>query len=333
MAASDAAEAARSAALAQAVQVPEAQHLATSASAPRSTQALSAAEHAANAIAEDKYRRADATRAVAAAGMAAKAAEAARIAEGAGKTIAQHPGSRPDFLANAPDGKADDLKLIKGIGPKNEAILKRLGIYRFSQIAAWQAAQEIWIGHHMAFPGRVERESWVEQACLLAAGLDTAHSRGVKSGAISIDGNADAPLTLAESADLKSALPQVSAPVADENKFAGKRPLGLAGPRGGTADDLKRIRGIGMQNEGRLHGLGIWHFDQIAAWTKEQVLWVGGYLAFPGRIDREDWIAQAKVLAKGLETEFSRRVDKGEVKSSLDDGSHGGSNVAPHMKS
>ena len=101
----------------------------------------------------------------------------------------------------------------------------------------------------------------------------------------------------------------------------------MAAPRGGVPDDLKRIRGIGKQNEGRLHALGIWHFDQVAAWTHANVEWVGGYLAFSGRIDREDWVGQAKVLATGGQTAFSRRADAGEVASSYDNGSHGQGNV------
>lgn len=112
----------------------------------------------------------------------------------------------------------------------------------------------------------------------------------------------------------------------------GRRPRGLMGPRGGKADDLKRIRGIGRQNEGRLHALGIWHFDQIAAWVREEIDWVGSYLAFPGRIDREEWIAQAKVLATGAETEFSKRVDRGEIATSKDGGDKGQANVADLTK-
>lgn len=107
----------------------------------------------------------------------------------------------------------------------------------------------------------------------------------------------------------------VSAP-ADETD-TGDKPAGIAGPRSGKGDDLKRIRGIGRQNEDRLHGLGIWHFDQIAAWTPRETRWVGHFLAFPGRIEREDWVHQAKILAEGGETDFSRRVDRGEVETSL----------------
>lgn len=77
----------------------------------------------------------------------------------------------------------------------------------------------------------------------------------------------------------------------------GTRPAGLAAPVSGAPDDLKLINGIGPANEAKLHALGIWHFAQIAAWTPENAAWIGSYLAFPGRIEREDWIAQAKRLA------------------------------------
>ena len=69
-------------------------------------------------------------------------------------------------------------------------------------------------------------------------------------------------------------------------------------------------RGIGPQNKGRLHGLGIWHFDQIAAWTPDNVRWVGSYLAFHGRIDREKWIDQAKALASGAPPIASKRGER-----------------------
>jgi predicted flap endonuclease-1-like 5' DNA nuclease len=114
--------------------------------------------------------------------------------------------------------------------------------------------------------------------------------------------------------------PQPAPPVPDEDAHAGRRPGGYVAARAGRADDLKRIKGIGRQNETRLNALGIWHFEQIAAWTPENVAWVGSYLAFPGRIDREEWVAQAKTLATGGETEFSRRVDAGEVPTSKSEG-------------
>jgi len=106
------------------------------------------------------------------------------------------------------------------------------------------------------------------------------------------------------------------AAVVDDPNVVAEKPAGLAGPRGGKKDNLQRIRGIGRVNEGKLNALGIWHFDQIASWDMPQAKWVNTFLAFPGRIQREDWIAQAKVLAAGAETAFSKRVDKGEVATS-----------------
>ena len=113
----------------------------------------------------------------------------------------------------------------------------------------------------------------------------------------------------------------------DEDKHEGLRPQGFASPRGGVADDLKLISGIGRQNEGRLHGIGVWHFDQIAKWTPANVKWAGSYLAFEGRIRREKWIPQAKKLAAGVKTDFAKRAEAGLVKTSRDDGSRGQKNI------
>lgn len=88
----------------------------------------------------------------------------------------------------------------------------------------------------------------------------------------------------------------------------------------GEEDDLKRIKGIGPVNEKALNELGIYKFAQIASWTPENVDWVEDFMSFPGRIEREDWIVQAKVLAEGDDTAFSKRVDAGEVESSKDEG-------------
>lgn len=76
----------------------------------------------------------------------------------------------------------------------------------------------------------------------------------------------------------------------------GERPPALPGARSGNADDLRRIRGIGPQNATRLNALGIYHLDQIANWTPAEARWIGVYLAFPGRIEREDWMGQARSL-------------------------------------
>ena len=69
------------------------------------------------------------------------------------------------------DGKPDDLKLIKGIGPKFEKDLNGKGIYYFRQIAAWKAKDVTMVeGVIDSFPGRIGRDEWVKQAKGLATG-------------------------------------------------------------------------------------------------------------------------------------------------------------------
>ncbi len=94
----------------------------------------------------------------------------------------------------------------------------------------------------------------------------------------------------------------------------GTRPEALDGPRGGTADDLKRIKGIGPKLEKLCNSLGFYHFDQIAAWSDEEVAWVDQNLeGFKGRVSRDKWVEQARLLAAGGETDFSKKVDDGDV--------------------
>ncbi|WP_300392050.1 NADH-quinone oxidoreductase subunit NuoE [Henriciella sp.] len=104
-----------------------------------------------------------------------------------------------------------------------------------------------------------------------------------------------------------------------EKQIEGTRPEPLE-IDGKQADDLKRISGVGPKNEDQLNSLGIHKFSQIAAWTPENVQWVEGYLSFRGRIERENWVGQAKTLADGGETDFSKRVDSGDVDSSREEG-------------
>ena len=253
------------------------------------------------AVLKRKEEERAARRAGAAAAVAAENAAGAQASAGADADARPAADDRP----NAP---ADDLKLIKGVGPKNESILNGLGVRRFAQVADWSPANAQWVGDNMRFPGRIEREQWIAQAKLLGAGIDTPHSLAVKSGAVRIDETADAPLSEAEAAALIASLPRQAAQVENEDSYSGARPLGLATPRAGAVDDLKLIKGIGKQNEERLHALGVWHFDQIAAWSPENVKWIGSYLAFPGRIDREHWIEQAVEFARAAKNAPTSRL-------------------------
>ncbi|MCH2457720.1 MAG: hypothetical protein MK186_06685 [Henriciella sp.] len=83
---------------------------------------------------------------------------AARTAEAAEAAYRQ-----PTALT-APEGEADDLTRIKGIGPKLSKTLNELGIFHFKQIANWEAGEAGWIDEFLSFKGRVAREQWIEQA-------------------------------------------------------------------------------------------------------------------------------------------------------------------------
>lgn len=93
----------------------------------------------------------------------------------------------------------------------------------------------------------------------------------------------------------KTAAPKAAAKKAAAPKKAG--PVRLKKAKG-KADDLKMISGVGPKLEKTLNGLGFWHFSQIAEWKKTDVAVVDDELSFKGRIERDDWIKQAKKLAK-----------------------------------
>lgn len=102
-------------------------------------------------------------------------------------------------------------------------------------------------------------------------------------------------------ATAKSATPVAS--LEDKN-----RPSQVEKPN--TPDDLKLISGVGPKLEGVLNGLGIYTFAQVSKWKKAECEWVDGYLKFRGRIERDDWVRQAKALAKGGEAEYFKVFGK-----------------------
>ena len=117
-----------------------------------------------------------------------------------------------------------------------------------------------------------------------------------------------APATAPDAQAPKAEAPEVEA-VEDA-----VRPEALSGARNGGADDLKMMKGVGPKLEIMLNELGFYHFDQIAGWSAAEVAWVNDNLAgFKGRVSRDNWVEQARKLASGQETEFSKRVSDGDV--------------------
>lgn len=71
-------------------------------------------------------------------------------------------------LFATPEGEADDLKKISGVGPVLEAKLHELGITKFAQIAAFSPEDIANVDDRLNFKGRIERDNWLEQAATLA---------------------------------------------------------------------------------------------------------------------------------------------------------------------
>ncbi|MDP3340321.1 NADH-quinone oxidoreductase subunit E [Frigidibacter sp.] len=105
---------------------------------------------------------------------------------------------------------------------------------------------------------------------------------------------ADAPEVSAPSA---ADMPSTAMPAAADLP-AGK-PAGLTEARGGVPDDLKLIEGIGPKIQRSLNGFGVYHFDQIAAWTEADIAWIDANLPnFPGRASRDRWVSQARIICE-----------------------------------
>jgi predicted flap endonuclease-1-like 5' DNA nuclease len=238
----------------------------------------------------------------------------------------------------------DNLQRIGGINAEIEKLLGVQGISRYGQVAGWSSADIERFDRLLGSQGRIARENWVEQAQILAKGGDTAHSRafdrrasetpretGARPKSISDAIKANAAATPAAAAaarpdigGLRSVRSDAYRPSASAAENAATAAAAAAAAGAGSArvvrsaeiDDLKRIRGIGVLIEKRLNSVGVVSYGQIAEWTTEDIDRVSSSLDFKGRIERENWVEQARILASGGQTEFSRRVDRGEVETS-----------------
>lgn len=86
------------------------------------------------------------------------------------------------------------------------------------------------------------------------------------------------------------------APEAEPERPEGKPKLYGAAPD--NIDDLKVISGVGPALEKKLNDLGVYRYEQIGSWTKADIEWVDEQLKFRGRIERDDWVSQARKLAE-----------------------------------
>ncbi len=168
----------------------------------------------------------------------------------------------------------------------------------------------LYVGFHQAGPAPVVAPQAAPAPKPVAAAAPAPAAPAAAPAATPAPPPAAAPAAVAEAA---APAPAPDAEVASAPAGEAARPAGLAAPEG-AADDLKQIKGVGPKLEKMLNGMGYWHFRQIAAWTSAEIAWVDENLeGFKGRVTRDDWVPQAKVLASGGTTDFAAKVKDGEV--------------------
>ncbi|WP_422050951.1 NADH-quinone oxidoreductase subunit NuoE [Shimia sp.] len=119
---------------------------------------------------------------------------------------------------------------------------------------------------------------------------------------------APTPKPAAKQAEEAKKADQKAEKKASKPKAKAKKPA-----KADAADDLKQLKGVGPALEKKLHDAGVTTFAQIAGWSADDIAEMDDKLSFKGRIDRDGWVEQAKLLAEGGETEFSKKVAKGDV--------------------
>lgn len=212
------------------------------------------------------------------------------------------------YLASQSAGP-DRLTRIIGIDPEIEKQLIANGVSRYADIAHWSPAEAGRIEGLIGRPGRVSSDNWIDQARVLARFGEADLAR---------------PARLADAIRDNAVKPAESEAAPSRPDLSGLRSVRSEALRGdvlrptGDANDLKRIRGVGVLIEKKLNSLGIMTYEQVANWTGADIDRISQILDFKGRIERENWVEQSRILASGGQTEFSRRVDRGDVEPSRD---------------
>lgn len=250
---------------------------------------------------------------------AASAAAAAAAALAHSRAPVSTPASNVHPLRPA-GAQRDNLQRIGGINSEVERLLNVQGVYRYSQLASWSADDVAKFDRLLGSGGRIGRENWIEQAQVLDRGGQTAFSREIDRRM------ADGSAPRAVPPSLAPARPaEAGAEPSGRSDLGILRSVRSEAYRPGEAtaaakalayDDLKHIRGVGVLIEKKLNSLGVTRYDQVANWTQQDIERFSDKLDFKGRIERENWVEQARILSTGGQTEFSRRVDRGEVESS-----------------
>ena len=124
-------------------------------------------------------------------------------------------------------------------------------------------------------------------------------SGGDKSGVKAAVGAASVAAVAAAAPKKAAKKAEPKAEAKAETKKAAPKKAAPKAKKSDAADDLSQISGVGPVIVKKLNDLGVTTFAQIAEWTADDVAAMDEKLNFKGRIDRDDWIKQAKELAKG----------------------------------
>ncbi|MFK7816484.1 MAG: hypothetical protein AB8B92_09110 [Gammaproteobacteria bacterium] len=175
-----------------------------------------------------------------------------------------------------PTRKPDDLKLITGIGETLEKTLHKCGIFYFEQIASFNLKDVNTVDQLLNFRGRIDRDDWIKQArVLMRANKSTNTAKNTNNAATKKTTQRRVP-----------------------KRKPKMKPLGMKRPSG-ELDDLQLINGVGPTLEKKLHRLGIYHYEQIAHLTAEDIATIDSKLkTYKGRLKRDKWPMQARRLHK-----------------------------------
>jgi predicted flap endonuclease-1-like 5' DNA nuclease len=207
--------------------------------------------------------------------------------------------------ATPPLHQGDDLARISGITPEIARALSTRGVTSFAQVAGWTDADVERVESLLGTTGRISRENWIIQSRGFA-GLPTVDTE-LQTTEPAFD---DATVASEEGIQPSIGLGGSAAAAIGGLRSVRSEAYTTAPAPTGQPDDLKRIRGVGVLLEKKLHMLGVRTYDQIANWTRSDIDRVNEQLDFHGRIERENWVEQARILLAGGQTQFSRRLDR-----------------------
>ncbi|MEZ6089189.1 MAG: hypothetical protein R3C05_14400 [Pirellulaceae bacterium] len=183
-----------------------------------------------------------------------------------------------------PPVDADDLTEIITLTRRMETRLNEAGVYRFDQIAAWNTTEQQQFEHLLQQAGCVRDGAWVEQANEILA--------AASANRVGLDSETAPTTKQTEYARAVRTLQSVAIEIDDSRGVVFLHPPC-------RIDDLTVIRGIGEINEQCLNNEGIYRLQQIANWTPANVRYFNERLSFKGRIEREQWVSQARRCLKG----------------------------------